>query len=492
MKKIHLVKEPDLMTKYDAFSYQKEAVDAVKDLDYASIFHEQGLGKTKIAIDLLLYWIKKTSIDTVLIVTKKQLVANWLREFENHTLIHPAILDTNRNRNYDVFCGPARVVITNFEILVTEKERFQLYLNTRNVAIIIDESTKLKNPKSKLTQTFFDLSTSFKKRVIMTGTPIANRPYDIWAQIYFLDQGESLGTDFQKFKREVDLSNKLANDKDLQQIFEEKVSDIYNHIKKFSVRKTKSSGIVHLPDKVYINEVTEFLPKQRELYNQICEELEIEVVKYGEKIFDDSSAIVKRLLRLVQVVSNPKLVDESYNEESAKEILLDKILCTILDKNEKCIVWSNFIENINFFSRKYRRYGTAKIHGKLTIEERNKAVDFFRTDECKILFATPASAKEGLTLTMANHVIFYDRGFSLDDYLQAQDRIHRISQKRTCYVHNVIIKGSIDEWIDVLLQAKQNAALLAQGDFSLGEYKNVADYSYGDLIKDILSKEKTR
>ena len=197
-------------------------------------------------------------------------------------------------------------------------------------------------------------------------------------------------------------------------------------------------------------------------------------------------------MRLVQVVSNPKLVDESYNEESAKEILLDKILCTILDKNEKCIVWSNFIENINFFSRKYRRYGTAKIHGKLTIEERNKAVDFFRTDECKILFATPASAKEGLTLTMANHVIFYDRGFSLDDYLQAQDRIHRISQKRTCYVHNVIIKGSIDEWIDVLLQAKQNAALLAQGDFSLGEYKNVADYSYGDLIKDILSKEKTR
>ena len=480
------------MTKYDAFSYQKEAVDAVKDLDYAAIFHEQGLGKTKIAIDLLLYWIKKTSIDTVLIVTKKQLVANWLREFANHTLIHPAILDTNRNRNYDVFCGPARVVITNFEILVTEKERFQLYLNTRNVAIIIDESTKLKNPKSKLTQTFFDLSTLFKKRVIMTGTPIANRPYDIWAQIYFLDQGESLGTDFQKFKREVDLSNKLANDKDLQQIFEEKVSDIYSHIKNFSVRETKSSGIVHLPDKIYINEVTEFLPKQRELYNQICEELEIEVVKYGEKIFDDSSAIVKRLLRLVQVVSNPKLVDESYNEESAKEILLDKILCTILDKNEKCIVWSNFIENINFFSRKYRRYGTAKIHGKLTIEERNKAVDFFRTDECKILFATPASAKEGLTLTMANHVIFYDRGFSLDDYLQAQDRIHRISQKRTCYVHNVIIKGSIDEWIDVLLQAKQNAALLAQGDFSLGEYKNVADYSYGDLIKDILSKEKTQ
>ena len=104
------------------------------------------------------------------------------------------------------------------------------------------------------------------------------------------------------------------------------------------------------------------------------------------------------------------------------------------------------------------------------------------------MFATPASAKEGLTLTMANHVIFYDRGFSLDDYLQAQDRIHRISQTKTCYVHNLMINGSIDEWVDVLLRAKQNAAFLAQGDMSIEEYRNIADYSFGDMIKAILSK----
>ena len=87
---------------------------------------------------------------------------------------------------------------------------------------------------------------------------------------------------------------------------------------------------------------------------------------------------------------------------------------------------------------------------------------------------------------MANHVIFYDRGFSLDDYLQAQDRIHRISQKKTCYIHNIIMNDSIDEWIDVLLKAKQNAALLAQGDISLSKYKEAADYSFGDLVRAIL------
>lgn len=97
-----------------------------------------------------------------------------------------------------------------------------------------------------------------------------------------------------------------------------------------------------------------------------------------------------------------------------------------------------------------------------------------------------------MTLTVANNVIFYDRGFNLDDYLQAQDRIHRISQTRDCNVYNLLIENSIDEWVDLLLQAKQNAAFLAQGDYQLAKFKSVIDYSYGDLIRDILSKEEVQ
>ena len=474
------------MAKYDAFPYQKAAVDEIKDLDYAAIFHEQGLGKTKIAIDLMLYWLENTDVDVVLIVTKKQLVANWVREFGDHTRIRPAVLDANKNNNYNVFCGPYRVVITNFETISTEKERFYLYLKTRNVAVIIDESAKLKNPKSKLTQDYFDLSPLFIKKVIMTGTPIANRPYDIWAQVFFLDNGKSLGIDFEEFKRRTDLSNKLAHNERMQEDFEGSVVDIFNRIKSFSVRETKKSGIIELPDKKYITELTEFAPEQEAFYNQICEELRVEVIKNDEEIEDDSSAIVKRLLRLVQVTSNPKLVDESYIGESAKEKILDDLIAEILPSGEKCIIWSNFIDNIEYFCEKYANYGSVKIHGKMSIQDRNRSVEYFRTDDYKLLFATPASAKEGLTLTMANHVIFYDRGFSLDDYLQAQDRIHRISQTKTCFIHNIIISGSIDEWIDALLEAKQKAAFLAQGDITLDDYQKVADYSFGDLIRQIL------
>lgn len=490
MKKIRLLKEPSLVAKYSSFSYQEEAFTAIKDLEYAAIFHEQGLGKTKIAIDILLYWLEFTSIDTVLIVTKKQLVQNWVREFKKHTLIKPAILDTDKSSNYYVFSGPARVVVTNFECVVSEKNQFNLYLRTRNVGIIVDESAKLKNPTTNLTQAFFELAPLFKKRVIMTGTPVANRPYDIWAQIYFLDRGISLGGDFNEFKKATDLSNKLSLSKGLQENFEANISSIFEKIASFSVRETKNSGIVELPDKKYIREEVHFIKEQKLLYNQIRDELKAEIMKGGEIIQDDSSAIVKRLLRLVQVASNPRLVDESYRGISAKEGLLNSLLKEIIAAGEKCIVWSNFIENIDYFTKKYCEYGSVKIHGRMRISDRNQSVERFQGNDYRILFATPASAKEGLTLTAANHVIFYDRSFSLDDYLQAQDRIHRISQKKTCYIHNIILSGSIDEWVDVLLQAKQNAAFLAQGDITLDEYKEIADYRFGDIIKSILLSDQ--
>lgn len=385
MKSNKLKREPKYIAKFKAFPYQQEAVDAVKDLEYAAIFHEQGLGKTKIAIDVLLYWLSECSMDTALIVTKKQLVANWVNEFKDHTSIKPAVLNTDKNNNYRIFCGPYRVVLTNFETLETEKQQFELYLKVRNVGIIIDESAKLKNPNSKLTKTYFELAPLFQRRIIMTGTPVANRPYDIWAQIYFLDFGESLGADFNEFKKETDLSNKLSRNTDLQEEFEDNISQIFNRISSFTVRETKNSGIITLPDKVYIQEVTEFNRMQEELYERIRTELYAEVVRDGERYIDDSSAIVKRLLRLIQVTSNPKLVDEEC-EASAKEPLLDELIQKILANGEKCIVWSNFIENIDYFTKKYQDLGAVKIHGKMNMDaEYNVELRTDRTviDICK-------------------------------------------------------------------------------------------------------------
>ncbi|MBO5422250.1 MAG: DEAD/DEAH box helicase [Fibrobacteraceae bacterium] len=477
--------------KHNAFPYQTQALNAIKDFPYAAIFHEQGLGKTKIAIDLLLYWLQKRDIDTVLIVTKKQLVANWLGEFAEHTFIHPKVLNTSKKDNFYVLNSPAKVVITNFETLSTDKVRISLFLKSRNVAIIIDESTKIKNPDSKLTKDFFDLRGLFKIRVIMTGTPVANRPYDIWSQIFFLDGGASLGSSFKEFKSNTDLANNLSQDNGARKDFENAVAQIWPKISGFSIRETKKTSGIVLPQKNYESIYVDFEPDQRKIYNKIVEEMFLEVSRNGNVYFDDESAILKRLLRLLQVTSSPTLVDDRYSKSSAKDNALEKLIQTIIGRNEKCIVWSSFIENVNRFAKKYSCYNPRKIHGSMSIDERTKSVDLFKNEpECKVLFATPQAAKEGLTLTVANNVIFYDRGFNLDDYLQAQDRIHRISQKKECFIYNLIVKDSVDEWIDVLLEAKQRAAFLAQGDITSQQYAKIADYGYGDIIRKILQENK--
>lgn len=486
MKKIKLTNEPNYNSKLKSFKYQKEAIEFAKDLSYSAIFHEQGLGKTKIALDLALYWLSEKDIDTVLIVTKKGLVKNWLEETKIHSYLHPKVLTNNKNANFYEFNSSSRLLITNFETISIEKSRLKLFLKARNVGIIIDESAKIKNPESKLTQVFFELSPLFLRKVIMTGTPVANRPYDIWAQIYFLDNGKSLGDDFKKFKQHADLSNELSTNESKRKEFETFLSNIFSKISKFSIRETKKTAKLSLPKKKYYNIWTMFTKEQKEMYDELKNKLAIEVKNMGEKKIDDASPILKRILRLEQITSNPKILNEDIKFTSGKEKELDSLVKEIISRNEKVIIWTNYIFNVDYFYNKYKKYYAVKISGNMNVKERNESVKSFKKGNSQVLISTPQSAKEGLTLTVANNAIFYDRSFSLDDYLQAQDRIHRISQTKECNIYNIMIRGSIDEWINKLLLSKEKAASLVQNDISKDEYENTMDYSYDKIIKEIL------
>jgi len=113
------------------------------------------------------------------------------------------------------------------------------------------------------------------------------------------------------------------------------------------------------------------------------------------------------------------------------------------------------------------------------IEERNKIISkFMDFSEHKMLIANPAVAKEGLTLTAANNAIYLDRNFKMDDYLQSQDRIHRISQTKKCNIIKLIARNTIDEYTDEILEKKE---LLAK--YALGDSNNL------DLKRQSLSRE---
>ena len=476
-----LRRQPELSPKHAAYPYQLDAIRAVKDLPYAAILHEQGLGKTKIAIDLALLWLQSDQVDTVFIVTKKSLVENWRKEIKGHCHITPHVLSANRSQNSASLNSPVLLYVTNYEVITANVAIVRMFLQTCRVGCILDESQKIKNPEASLTRTFHDVALSFERRIIMTGTPAANRPFDIWAQIKFLDGGKALGDTFDAFKQEMDLPAGRWEVAD----YGNRLATIHQRLAPFSVRETKDTAGIHLPGKTisahYVDLPTWQMAKYAAYRDELAYEYEIE----GVAEVDNVESILKRLLRLVQCASNPALVDGRYDHEPAKyALLLD--MCREYTSESKLIIWTGFVENVEWLAVKLAEFEPVRIHGGLPMRQRNQAVESFTNSSNLLLIATPGAAKEGLTLTVANHAIFFDRGFSLDDYLQAQDRIHRISQTRECFIHNLIANDTIDEWIDVLLTAKYRAAQLAQGDIDLASFRDSFRTDIAEVLQSVL------
>ena len=474
--------------RHQALPFQAEAVLATRDLPYAALFHEQGLGKTKMALDLALHWLTSGAVDSVMVVTKKALVPNWERETKFHSNLRPVVLSQDRRSNFFAFNRPARLYLAHYEVMHSERGRLLLFAKARRLGVILDESQRIKNPSSKAAAALHSLGPLFPRRVIMTGTPVANRPYDIWSQVYFLDGGESLGSSYAGFKSETDFSKELGEDSDATTAFEDRLSGIYRKIRHFTVRETKASTELGLPGKTIRNTTAELEPNQLILYEKYRRELAAEILRDGLKTWDDAEEILKRLLRLVQVASNPNLVDQSYVGTPGKFCVLDSIVSNMPSSGPKTIVWTGFTGNVSRIAQRYPQMLPARVHGQLSIADRTRDLDRFMEDpSCRLLVATPGAAKEGLTLTAANHALFFDRTFRLDDYLQAQDRIHRISQTEECIVENLVAVGTIDEWVGELLSAKELAAALVQGDIAQDEYREQATYAFNQVLQEVLN-----
>ena len=480
-----LKKPPPLIAKHEAYPYQVDAVRAVQDLPYAAIFHEQGLGKTKIAADLALLWLCKDIVDTVFVVTKKTLVQNWVDELKAHSYITPQVLSDDRRHNSIALNSPVLIYIMNYEVVSTNLDLIRQFLQICRVGAVLDESQKIKNPSAKLSVCFHDIAEKFVRRIIMTGTPVANRPYDIWSQIKFLDNGEALGTSFDEFKNTLDLPDKSISVPE----YGERLAKVRKKIQHFSVRETKATAGIELPEKSILTHWVELAPHQAEIYASYRDTLSYEIRGSGNGlVIDDAEEILKRLLRLVQCAANPVLIDKTYKEIPGKYQALLELFEDLKPRENKIIIWTGYIDNVEWLHQKLGSFAPQKLHGKRPIIERNEAVRQFKEDdECRILLATPGAAKEGLTLTVANHAVFFDRGFSLDDYLQAQDRIHRISQTEECFVHNLIARNTIDEWVDTLLHVKYQAAQLTQGDISVMKFKAEFTEDFSEALKTILS-----
>jgi SNF2 family DNA or RNA helicase len=186
----------------------------------------------------------------------------------------------------------------------------------------------------------------------------------------------------------------------------------------------------------------------------------------GDEVLKEAEAILARLVRLAQLASNPRLLDKGYDETPAKFVSLDELVASYMAiDGQKMIIWSSFVENVDELAERYAKYGAVVLHGEVSAEDRDRAVQSFREEApTRILVANPAAAREGLTLTEANVAVYVDRTFNLVDYLQSQDRIHRISQTQECEIILIVANATIDLFVDFSLEQKHRLAQFSQDD----------------------------
>ena len=365
-----LRKPPKLSAKHEAYPYQLDAVRAVKTLPYAAIFHEQGLGKTKIAIDLMLLWLGEDVVDTIFVVTKKSLVQNWFDELSSHCYVTPRVLSDDRRGNSVALNSPVLVYIMNYEVVSANLDLIRRFLSTCRVGAVLDESQKIKNPEARLSICFHSIAERFVRRIIMTGTPVANRPYDIWSQIKFLDGGKSLGISFAEFKAAFDLPSEYTSVPEYSQ----RLAGVMDKIKHFSIRDTKRTAGLELPDKTIFTHFVELAPRQSVIYAAYRDKMVHELQNTTGRVTDDATDILKRLLRLVQCASNPALVDETYSEPPGKYLKLIKLLNDIEIRTNKAIIWTGFISNVEWLNNKFNSVYAAK-NAWLHVSRRSKRIN---------------------------------------------------------------------------------------------------------------------
>jgi len=451
----------DFSPRTDSFPHQPDAISYVENSTNSALFDEQGLGKTKVVIAALCNNMRNGIIDGVLIVCRKHLVKTWSDEIVRHSHLSSISLLGSRDSRGLEFMGFAHFYIVNYEAVISEHSRLAMFLGIRKMAVVLDEAHRIKNPRAASTKALLSLRELAAKRVIVTGTPLANKPEDLWAQFCFLDGGELLGRDFAKFRAyySVDTRGELRPES------RSRLAELRDAVVSHSMRRLKDD-VLELPSKRIETHRVTLAGKQAALYYSMRDELFVAVTNMsGEQVIEHADMLLKRLLRLVQLASNPRLLDRSYDEVPAKFRDLDSIVSEVISRGEKLIIWTSFVANARELAARYSRHGVALLIGAVPVERRARLAAEFQNDtHCRIVVANPAAAREGLTLTAGNHAIYLDRSFNLVDYLQSQDRIHRISQTRDCTIVKLIGENTIDEYVDEILVRKSSIARFVEGD----------------------------
>jgi SNF2 family DNA or RNA helicase len=424
-------------------------------LPAAATFSVPGAGKTTEA--LATFVCRAESGDRLLVIAPKNAFAAWDEQLAQCLPSWGASFV--RLRKSDKIPGQLRsdprFMIIGYQQLARVREVIAEHLAGRRAHVFLDESHRIKGMGNVSTDAVLGFSYLPASKLVMSGTPMPQSVADLLPQFRFMFP-------------------EIAADE----------NNVVDLVKPIYVRTNKTE--LGLPPVTRLRKTLSMDPLQARLYELMKSEVAREAAQaLNQKSRQAFRTLGRSVTRILQFVSNPALLAReiafAHSDELAAALAegrgpklryVVKRARQLAKEGKKVLIWSTFVDNVEHLANSLQDLGAVYIHGGVDAGEesdddtREGKIRLFHYDRSvMVMVANPAAAGEGISLhTVCHHAIYLDRSFNAAQYLQSEDRIHRLglAPDQQTVIEIVECNGTVDETVRQRLEFKisQMAAVL--------------------------------
>ncbi len=476
------------------FPHQRAGVAFLATAKRALLADEPGLGKTAQAIRALKELNDRgEDVFPILIVCPNTLKNNWAREFARWWPdVSTQVIKGSAVQRKKQFEQPAQIFIINWESLRSHsrlspygsisltrcracggqdekisENRCEVHLRELNnfkfKAVVADEIHRSKDPKSKQSRALWSASGTSEIRFALTGTPIANNVVDLWSILHWISP-KDWPSKTKWIDRMVDVMLNAFGGMMVLGVKPQMQDEFYKSVNPYMRRMLKKVVLPNLPPVLKERRDVEMSTKQKKAYEQM-RDLMISELESGDTLAAPS--VLTQTIRLLQFASSYATI--ATNEVTGEpRAVLDAPSCKIdalMDDIENGDFGDDSVavsavskQLINLLSAELtkKKISHGLITGDQDEDERQKAIDDFQSGAIKWILFTAQAGGVGITLTAARRLIMLQRPWSLVDYKQVLDRVHRIGSEihDSIVITDYVTEGTIEERVIQVLETK--------------------------------------
>jgi len=470
---------------FELMRHQRDAVNrAVINNGKIAFFHDIGCGKTLTALATFSDFRNFDPHLKLLIVCPLSLVRDvWIREIEKFYPQYNWFDLRLRKRKHPH--ANTDIHIINYESLLTNnfKRIYDLIAEGENWMCVADESSRLKNAKSRTVKKLLELRKYFKYRIVMSGTPAPNIEWEYWPQMEFVDPA-ILGMHFYKFKNiyfTLSRGNEnlppgiIMNSMTLRKMHEQgfkysivpqKRDELFERMRPWC-HQINARDCMDLPEETNEYRRIRMSERQEEVYHQMKRSY---IAEIREEKFIVANVILAKIMKLRQITSGFAInVDGEELPIGTKNPKIEELLALIDEcGKEQMIIWCQFHWEMDQVEKILTDRGecVSLMHGRVPEKHRYAHIENFLNGRNRFLVAHPKSAGHGLTLTNCHISVFFSMDYSNESYIQARGRIYRKGQRTNCLYFHLIAENSIDEDILEVVLGKKTTEEMAKKYFN--------------------------